>query len=272
MELINKKYNLLEKIGVGSFGSIYRGQNKRTREYVAIKIEPIEKQTKLLKNESAVYQYLNNNLGIPNVKWFGKDNINYYMVIDLLGESLQQVKNKVGTFSLRLILKMGILIIELLKTIHEKGLVHRDIKPENFLLGIKKEDKNIYIIDFGFCKTYMVDDKHIIQKKTHNLIGSYTYASINAHKFLELSRRDDLESVGYMLIYFYLGSLPWQNKNENETIQFLKERIIMEDNNLPEILLFFMNYVRDLVFEETPNYNYIINKFKQEIDVLQKIN
>jgi serine/threonine protein kinase len=108
MKLINNKYNLLEKIGEGSFGSIYRGQNIRTSEYVAIKIEPINNETKLLKNESLIYQYLNNSSGIPSVKWFGKDEINYYMVINLLGESLEQVKNKFGTFSLQLILKIGI--------------------------------------------------------------------------------------------------------------------------------------------------------------------
>ena len=92
MEIINKKYKIINKIGEGSFGLIYKGQNIRTNEYVAIKIEPIENELKLLKNESQIYQYLNNNEGIPNVKWFGKDNINYYMVINLLGHSLQTIK------------------------------------------------------------------------------------------------------------------------------------------------------------------------------------
>ena len=271
MIMINKKYSLLEKIGEGSFGSIYRGQNLRTREYVAIKVEPIENKTKLLKNESVIYQYLNNSLGIPSVKWFGKDDKNYYMIIDLLGKSLQQVKNNIGSFSLQLVLKMGIIIVELLRTIHEKGLVHRDIKPENFLLGIKKEDKNIYIIDFGFCKSYLIDNKHINIKKTHNLIGSNMYASINSHKFIELSRRDDLESLGYMLIYFYLGSLLWQNIDVNEDIKMLKERIF-DNDKLPKVLEIYMNYVRNLLFEETPNYSFIIDIFKSEIELMQKNN
>jgi serine/threonine protein kinase len=271
MNLINKKYSLLEKIGEGSFGSIYRGQNLRTREYVAVKVEPIENKTKLLKNESLIYHYLNNSLGIPCVKWFGKDDNNYYMVINLLGKSLQQVKDNVGTFSLQLVLKIGILIIELLKTIHEKGLVHRDIKPENFLLGIKKEDKNIYIIDFGFCKSYMIDNKHINIKKTHNLIGSKMYASINSHNFIELSRRDDLESLGYMLIYFYLGNLLWQNIDVNEDIKILKERI-MENHRLPKVLEIYMKYVKNLLFEEEPKYSFIIDNFKREIELMQKIN
>ena len=134
MALINKKYKIIEKIGEGTFGLIYKGENVRTRELVAIKVEPIENDMKLLKNESVIYQYLNNVEGIPFVKWFGKDEKNYYMVLNLLGESLQSIKN-VSTFSLSSVLQIGIKSIILLKTIHDKGLVHRDIKPDNFLLG-----------------------------------------------------------------------------------------------------------------------------------------
>jgi len=273
MEIINKKYTLLDKIGEGSFGSIYRGQNIRTMEYIAIKVEPIKNETKLLKNESIVYQYLNNSPGIPSVKWFGKDATNYYMVIDLLGQSLQSLKNVSVRFSLQLVLQIGIQVINLLKTIHDKGLVHRDIKPENFLLSRNPNDTNIYIIDFGFCKSYLIDDdKHIPYKQTHNLIGSNTYASINAHNFRELSRRDDLESLGYMLIYFYLGSLAWQQQetlNTKERIVYLKQ-FITETTQLPEVLSVYMKYVRNLAFEETPDYTSITNLFKRELEIIQK--
>jgi serine/threonine protein kinase len=278
MEIINKKYTLLNKIGEGEFGSIFKGQNIRTREYVAIKIEPFENETKLLKNESIIYQYLNNIDGIPSIKWFGKDEKNYYMVIDLLGESLQSIKNKTNVFSLKTVLQIGINIVNLLNIIHDKSLVHRDIKPENFLLGLNKNKDNgkrIYIIDFGFCKSYIKDNKHICEKKTSNLIGSKTYASINSHNFLELSRRDDLESLGYMLIYFYLGTLPWRdiselsNSSNNEKIKQLKE-IIIEDDSVPLCLKNYLNYTRSLKFEEEPNYKLIINNFKLELELLNK--
>ena len=270
-KIINNKYKILERIGEGAFGSIYRGQNIRTLELVAIKIEPIGNETKLLKNESIVYQYLNNVDGIPTVKWFGKDEENYYMVIQLLGESLQSIKNKRDCFSLKLVLQIGIHIIELLKTIHEKGLVHRDIKPDNFLLGLDSDSKRIFIIDFGFCKSYLFDGKHVPQKRTHNLIGSRTYASINAHNCIELSRRDDLESLGYMLIYFYAGVLPWQldtsnvHMNANEHIIRSKQDI-MENTNIPKILTNYIRYVRGLGFSEKPHYSLIINGFNREID------
>lgn len=272
MEIINKKYKLIEKIGEGSFGSIYKGQNIRTGEYVAIKIESIRSNTKLLKNESIIYQYLNNSIGIPSVKWFGKDTNNYYMVLNLLGVSLQTLKNKYSKLSLIIVLKIGIQIVNLLKTIHNKGLVHRDIKPDNFLFGLKDKTQSIYIIDFGFCKSYMQDNKHVSLKHTHNLIGSKMYASINAHNFIELSRRDDLESLGYMLTYFYLDGLPWQNfEISNTEIINLKQNII-NSNNLPDILINYLKYVTTLQFDETPDYNIINEMFNREIELLKKNN
>jgi serine/threonine protein kinase len=270
MTLINKKYRVLEKIGEGSFGFIYKGENIRTRELVAIKVESIEKELKLLKNESVIYQYLNNIQGIPIVKWFGKDETNYYMVLNLLGESLESIKNNL-TFSLTNVLQIGIQVIILLKTIHDKGLVHRDIKPDNFLLGLNSQRKRIYIIDFGLCKSYMTNDEHNPVKKTNNLIGSLTYASINTHNCIELSRRDDMESLGYMLIYFYLGKLPWQDlSSENvNVIQKLKQDITIHDK-LPQILVNYIKYVRCLEYEEKPNYFLIIDNFKRELEIIKK--
>ena len=265
MKIINKKYTLLEKIGEGSFGCIYRGQNIRTSEYVAIKVEPIKNETKLLKNESNVYQYLNNSLGIPSVKWFGKDDENYYMVIDLLGQSLQSLLNKNDSFSLKLVLQIGIHILDLLKTIHDKGLVHRDIKPDNFLVGINDKIKTIYIIDFGLCRSFIKDSKHIEERKTSSLIGSQMYASINAHNFIELTRRDDLESLGYMLLYFYLGSLSWQTDTKKDFEIVKAKQNIINETNIPLVLINYMKYVRSLEFEEKPNYYLLSDNFKREI-------
>ena len=269
MSLIGNKYILLEKIGEGSFGTIYKGKNIRTHELVAIKIEPIINNTKLLKNESIIYQYLNNNNneGLPNVKWFGKDNNNYYMVINLLGDSLQTIKERKQTFSLKLVLQIGIQIINLLKMIHDKGLVHRDIKPDNFLLGLQKKNTQIYIIDFGFCKTYLNDNKHIEIQKTNNLIGTSNFASINAHQFITLSRRDDLESLGYMLIYFYFGQLIWKDYSDNEMIRIMKNNII-NNEEIPKIIIKYIKIVKCLEFKETPHYELLINMFKNELKIL----
>jgi serine/threonine protein kinase len=263
---INNKYLIIKKIGEGSFGTIYKGRNIRTNEYVAIKVEPIRKGTKLLKNESIIYNHLNNCVGIPSVKWFGKDKINYYMVINLLGESLQDLKNKNTSFSLKLTLQIGINIINLLKTIHNYGFVHRDIKPDNFLFGLNNKSNQIYIIDFGLCKPYIYKEKHIDIKSSHSLIGSKTYASINAHDFIELSRRDDLESLGYMMLYFYLGELSWQDLKEasNEDIKYMKNNLKLE--SIPEVLVNYIKYVKNMEFNENPNYYLIIDNFKRSIE------
>jgi serine/threonine protein kinase len=276
MQLINNKYNLKEQIGTGSFGVIFKGENIRTKELVAIKIESIKLNSKLLKNESIIYQYLSHTLGIPRVKWFGKDKENYYMVINLLGESLQCIKNRQHIFSLRKTLELGIQIINLIKSIHEKGLIHRDIKPDNFLLGIDSNNEQIYLIDFGFCKSFINNDKHIELKKTKNLIGSLTYASVNAHCFNELSRRDDLESLGYLLLYFCIGKLHWQNiddklsfNEKNELIKKYKLQLFgivnTQTSTIPKVLLNYFKYVRQLKFDEKPNYSILIDLFTSEI-------
>lgn len=264
--IINNKYKIFENIGAGSFGSIFKGENIRTGEKVAIKVEPISSNLKLLKNESSIYHYLNGLQGIPNVKWFGKDIINYYMVINLLGKSLENLVRERGRFNLRLTLKIGIKMLTLLKSIHDKGLVHRDIKPDNFLFGLDNY-QNIYIIDFGFCKRYLKDDVHIPIRKTNSLIGSINYASLHAHNRDELSRRDDLESFYNVLLYLLSGSLPWNNlSNELDIAMYKREQILV--HNQPLVLRELIEYIRQMKFEENPNYYLIIRNFTEELDKL----
>ena len=259
MNLINNKYKIIEKIGAGCFGEIYKGENIRTQEHVAIKVESISNNLKLLKNESVIYQYLAGLQGVPIVKWFGKDTVNYYMVLNLLGDSLQILLNSKKIFSLKLVLQIGLQIISILNSIHDKGLVHRDIKPDNFLLGNKKQ---IYIIDFGFCKSIETVTN---VKKTTGLIGSLTYASLNAHNYTELSFQDDLESLGYMLIYFYQGFLDWQ-KTESKLLIIQMKQYVVDNDKIPIVLRDFLKRVRLLDFKEIPEYNSLISLLKREVE------
>jgi serine/threonine protein kinase len=203
--------------------------------------------------------------GVPIVKWFGKDTINYYMVLNLLGDSLQTLLNSKKTFSLKLVLQIGLQIISILQSIHDKGLVHRDIKPDNFLLGNNDNNKKqIYIIDFGFCKSI---ENISNTKKTTGLIGSLTYASLNAHNYTELSFKDDLESLVYMLIYFYRGFLDWQKTEDVKLIIQMKQNVLNNDK-IPIVLRDFLKRVRLLDFKEMPDYNSLISLLKREVENL----
>lgn len=239
------KYCLQEKIGEGNFGSVFQGYNTRTREKVAIKTEPKAYDLKLLKNETKIYYFLNGLKGVPKVKWFGCDENNYYMVMDLLSFSLEDKRNnaKQHKFSLQLCFSIGLQILDILELIHSKGIIHRDIKPANFMLNEKQDQ--IYIIDFGFCRTYLdTNGQHIKNKKISSIIGSPLFASISCSQLNEPSRRDDLESLAYMLCYFYLG--------------YFKESPEFKENELPSLvpskLKNLLEMIKSLSFDEEPDY------------------
>ena len=263
--MICNKYDLLEKIGQGAFSQIYKGRNIRTGELVAIKIEPKTAEIKLLQNETRMYQYLHsfNKSQIPEIKWFGVDTENYYMVISLLGKSLESFKREQpnGRAYLFDTLHLGIKMIMLVESIHKRLLIHRDIKPDNFLFGLESSvpQAPIHLIDFGFCTKYR---NHFTPTKTSNIIGTPKFASISAHEFNELSRRDDLESVGYILIYLYMGELAWDKITDNDEIKSMKLRMIHgEDPTIPHVFIDYLRNVRNIAFYETPNYATLISRF-----------
>jgi serine/threonine protein kinase len=273
-QIIANKYKLIKQIGNGSFGSIYKAVNIRTNENVAIKIELIEDDLKLLKYESNIYRILSDVDGVPKIKWYGKDNLYYYMVIDLFGDSLQELLNKLKRFKMKLILQMAIAILDILMKIHTIGFIHRDIKPENFLLSLSKPFK-IYLIDFGISKTYLTHNKHIPFAYKNKFIGTLNFASINSHNLYEQSRRDDLESLAYMLIYFYFGELEWINNSddvidfdnfelENRFVKSKKEDLSVK-KNIPKILWDFYESVKKLEFDETPKYKEYMDTFREEL-------
>lgn len=267
-KIIGNKYFVLNKIGNGSFGSIFKGENQRTKELVAIKIEPIHQNTKLLKNESNIYQYLKDLDGIPNVKWYGKDELNYYMVIPLLGESLQSWrdinKNNKVINNLSFFKDISIQILYLLESIHKRGVIHRDIKPDNFLFGRNENKHQLHVIDFGICKRFTNDNgEHMKMNKIKKIIGSLNYCSINSHQLNELSRRDDLEMLGYVLINISCGSLIWKTYScENE---IMKRKILLTSDikipGIPDVFITYLKYVKKLGFEEKPDYEFIRDLF-----------
>lgn len=277
--LINNKYILGKQLGVGSFGEIFFGVDKDKPKgdpdrIVAIKLEKKDSPMHLLKMEARTYKYLyKEDIGIPKYIWAGEQDDYNILVIGVLGPNLEHLlKVCNGKFSLKTTCIIAQEIIKIIQYVHSKGIVHRDIKPENFLIGLR--DNNINVIDFGLCKPFKThENKHIPFSSKKKLIGTIRYTSINSHMGNEHSRRDDLESIGYILIYFLKGALPWQglgNGQQNLTkedkyrlIYNCKKTITNEKlcEDIPEEFLTYMNYVKSLDFEEKPNYNMLYKLF-----------
>ncbi|CAA6660879.1 unnamed protein product [Spirodela intermedia] len=205
---VGNKFRLGRKIGSGSFGEIYLGTNIQTNEEVAIKLENVKTKHPQLLYESKLYRILQGGTGIPNVKWFGVEGDYNVLVMDLLGPSLEDLFN---FCSRKLSLKTVLMLADQMY-VHSKSFLHRDIKPDNFLMGLGRRANQVYIIDFGLAKKYRDTSthQHIPYKDNKSLTGTARYASTNAHLGIEQSRRDDLVSLGYVLMYFLRGSLPWQ--------------------------------------------------------------
>lgn len=205
---VGGRYALGRKIGNGSFGDIYLGQNITTKEEVAIKLESIKTRHPQLAYEYKLYRILQNHVGIPSVHWFGQEGDYSVLVMDLLGPSLEDLFNFCSRkFSLKTVLLLADQLIARLEYIHSKNFLHRDIKPDNFLVGLGKKENIVYAIDFGLAKKFR-DPKthqHIPYNENKNLTGTARYASLNSHLGIEQSRRDDLESLGFVLLYFNRG-------------------------------------------------------------------
>ena len=266
--VVEGKYRILSKIGEGSFGKIFQGVNSYTDEIVAIKIEK-SSDSSLLKNEAKIYKLLEDNPGIPKLRSFGKEGVFNYMVMDLLGKSLEDCRVDCGgTLSLKTVLGLGVQMLRRIETIHENGIIHRDIKPDNFLI---KDDTNLVnVIDFGLARRYTDrHGNHIKEETGRKLTGTARYASLNVHRGFTPSRRDDLESIGYVLLYLLIGKLPWQSIKCNDKD---KRYMLIGENkascslwehfpNAPSEFTMYLLYCRKLEHDEDPDYDYLRNIF-----------
>ncbi|XP_074578979.1 uncharacterized protein LOC141835424 [Curcuma longa] len=270
--VIGGKFKLGKKIGSGSFGELYHGANIQSGEEVAVKMESVKTKHPQLHYESKVYTILQGGTGIPHLKWFGVEGEYNIMVIDILGPSLEDLFNYCNRkFSMKTVLMLADQLINRVEYMHSKAFLHRDIKPDNFLMGLGRKANQVYVIDYGLAKKYrdFQTHKHIPYRENKNLTGTARYASVNTHLGLEQSRRDDLESLGYMLMYFLRGSLPWQGLkagNKKQKYDKIIEKKLLTTvealcKSFPLEFTSYFHYCRSLRFEDKPNYSYLRGMF-----------
>jgi serine/threonine protein kinase len=268
---LKDKYVLKERVGSGSFGQIFSAVNQENNARIAVKFEKRSPNATLVREAKAISD-LRGLPGFPSLYDYGKEDDYNYIIISLLGFNLEKLfKMCHQRFSLKTVLMIADQLISRIETLHNKNYIHRDIKPENFCIGKANSNRNIFLIDFGLAKSYKdANEKHISMKEGKGLIGTARYASVNAHLGLEQGRRDDLEAIGYTLIYFLLGKLPWQNLKVDEKQQKyqkiceLKMRTPVDQlcEGLPSQFAAYLNYVKNLEFDEDPDYKYLKKLFR----------
>lgn len=272
---IHRRFRLQEQLGAGAFGEIYSGVDMRTGEPVAIKLEAVDAEHPQLAYEARVYNQLNStvfeaesNIGVPRMLYNGVEGNYNVLVMERKGSNLENLFNRCGRrFSIRTVLMLADQMLQLCEKVHEQRLIHRDIKPDNFVIGFERERNKLFLIDFGLSKCYWnpTRNKHIPFRDDKHLTGTGRYASINNHKGFEQSRRDDLEAVGYVLVYFAQGGLPWQHQKDKTRRaryqKMLEGKIGSVEKetlwkNLPDAFRLYFQYVFNLEFEETPDYGF----------------
>ena len=271
------KYKAIKKLGEGSFGKVYKAEYNK--EEFAIKMENKSKEQGLLETEATIMSYLKGP-NIPFIKSYGYSGNYNVLVMQLLDKSLEDLFNKYTKFSVKTTAMLGYQMVNILQYIHDKHIIHRDIKPDNFVMGAKEHNDRLYLLDFGLAKKYR-SSRTLIQYayvKKKKLTGTARYASIHALEAYEQSRRDDLESVGYVLMYFLRGDLPWQglkvrSKEDRYKKMLEKKKDTSSEElckNFPQEFLKYVDYTKNLEYEETPDYDMLRQLFLDVVSNLKE--
>jgi serine/threonine protein kinase len=257
-------------LGHGAFGKVLLMEDKDTNKFYAVKEESIKTPVPQLYYEYRVYSRLRSITGIPRIHAMWQNHKHTYMAMDLLGHSLEKELLKITEWDVTN--WIGPKALTILESIHSQGFIHRDIKPENMLLALNGlPERQLYLVDYGLCKRYrMSQNDHIPYREGKKLTGTIRYASIHTHLGAEQSRRDDLESLGYVLVYLIRRKLPWMNaggatkQEQHDRITDIKTKTSIETlcAGLPSSFVHYFRHVRDLSFEGTPDYALLRSYFR----------
>jgi casein kinase 1 len=272
--IIGGRYHLRRRIGAGSFGEIYSAEDIRTHRRVAVKFESCRCRAPQLAYEAKLYGIFSGGIGVPRLHWYGTEDTHNIMVIDLLGKSLEDhFINCCHRLSLKTVLMLADQMIACVEYLHSKSFIHRDIKPDNFVMGIGPQANQVFIIDYGLSKKYQDQHTHVhipyVEGKS--LTGTARYASVGALRGVEQSRRDDLESLGFVWLYLLRGSLPWMGLHirdqgkKYEKICEAKNRTSFNElcRGFPIEFVRYFETVRNLKFTETPDYAALRSAFRE---------
>jgi serine/threonine protein kinase len=269
-KVVNARFRIEKSIGSGSFGSLYAAFDATTGKQVALKVEAEKADHPQLLYEARVLKELQGEPGVPRLLYSGQEDGLNYMGMELLGFNLEKLFEYCSRqFSIKTVLLLAIDMLARVEHVHARGFVHRDIKPDNFLFGLGPHAETLYLIDFGLSKCYREPGgAHIGYREDKHLTGTPRYASINNHEGKEQSRRDDLESLMYVLLYFAKGSLPWQGLEQSKKSKYGKVRTVKKNTStaklcagLPPEFESAFTHIRALKFEDTPNYELLKNSF-----------